>query len=357
MTDTFTPAPATAFGYAPQSVSYYSSPGPSTFLPAGHPAERYLQLTQKFDDLRALIPDSDLRHQAHLDRLATEARFKQLTDHRSTGGFEMNESDYEVKRITKELEAKTAERDRLNALTEKRQKGAQSCGALLSNVKSWLLDGRPRGTSLQALSEIPVPKLLKSESVPAAFNRLREQAQGLRTKLAEIEAAPVPAAVGRARAKEQLAALAARGSVNVAQLLTPAGGLIGFPETRFKMKVHNSEPAAIAIDQMPDFMALLVAAAGPALAKICDEAITATADDARALTDTERAKQLTQTAEALFAVELDQATLMFAGWERGEPIEADDKLSPGAVLATRNVVLPPTDMSAPSTAPGYTVRR
>ena len=44
--------------------------------------------------------------------------------------------------------------------------------------------------------------------------------------------------------------------------------------------------------------------------------------------------------DALFAVELDEATLTFQAWQDGLPIEANDKIQPAALLAVRNVVAP-----------------
>ena len=94
---------------------------------------------------------------------------------------------------------------------------------------------------------VPVPKLAKSETLPDAVNRLRQQAASLRAKLAEIERAPLPSTYARARLKEQLAAIPARGEINIDRLLQREEGEIGFPTTQFMMKVHNSEPAAVAI--------------------------------------------------------------------------------------------------------------
>ena len=79
--------------------------------------------------------------------------------------------------------------------------------------------------------------------------------------------------------REQLAALAARGTIDVCRLIGQADGKIGFPETQLTMKVYNSEPAAAAIGQVPNVLALLALLNGPALTALLDKEITAASDD------------------------------------------------------------------------------
>ncbi|MBR0694068.1 hypothetical protein [Bradyrhizobium lablabi] len=62
--------------------------------------------------------------------------------------------------------------------------------------------------------------------------------------------------------------------------------------------------------------------------------------------------------DSLFAVEADEATLTFQAWADGLPVEANANISPAALLAVRNVVMPPANPS-PGTSPGlsYSPRR
>ena len=346
MSLSFEPGPAVS---KPHSVSFYSAPDPAKYLPAGPPTERYRALVQRVDDLHRLIPGFDLRHQASLDRLAVETRLRELTGHRSIGGFGLQDGDPQLAPVRQELEELTAAQARLVELDTARSKAYQPCGTLLSNTKAWIADGRPRGTAMEAI-KIPAPKLLKAETIAAAIDRLRQQAKELREKLTEIERAPAPSTTAKARMREQIAAIAARGAVDVCRLVAD-GGKIGFPETRLTLKVYNSEPAATAIGQVPDVLALLALLNGAALTALLDKEIAAISDDAHALTDEQRQKQTAQTIDALFAVELDEATLTFEAWHSGLPIEANDKIGPAALLAVRNVVMPPVDMAASSTSP------
>ena len=346
--------PATAANSGPLAMNYYSPPDPTKYLPVGTPADRYRALVQRVEDLRALLVPFDTRHQVSLDRLAVEARLKKLTGHRSVGGFELKDGDPQLVPVRKESEDLVAEQKRLTELDADRSKAAQSGGTLLSNVRAWVGDGR-QGTVMESI-KVPTPKLSKGETITAAIDRLRQQAKDLRTKLVEIERAPEPSAVARAKAREQLAALAARGTIDVCRLVGQAGGKIDFPETQLTLKVYNSEPAAVAIGQVPDVLSLLALLNGPALTAICDKAIAATSDDAHALTTEQRQKQTAQNMDALFAVELDQATLTFEAWRDGLPIEANPDIQPAAVLAVRNVVAPPVDTST-SPEHAYTVRR
>jgi hypothetical protein len=134
---------------------------------------------------------------------------------------------------------------------------------------------------------------------------------------------------------------------------------INLPEAQVMLKVYNSaEPAAVAIGQIPDIVAMLVYANHDSLLALQDKKLAAAGavSDARALTFEQRQKQTAQAMDALFAVELDQATLTFEAWQDGLPIEPNADMLPAAVLAVRNVVAPPADTS---TTPGhaYMVRR
>ena len=201
--------------------------------------------------------------------------------------------------------------------------------------------------------KVPVPRLAKGETLATAIDRLGQQAKELRLRLAEIEQAPQPSAQARARLKEQFAALARRGEISVDQLLQREGGQISFPETQVTLKVYNvAEPAAAAIGQIPDIVAMLVYANHDSLLALQDKKLAAAgaASDARALTIEQRQKQMAQTMDALFAVELDQATLTLQAWESGLAVEANTDLLPAAWLAVANVVPPPADKT---TSPGH----
>ncbi|MBR0694067.1 hypothetical protein [Bradyrhizobium lablabi] len=171
-----------------------------------------------------------------------------------------------------------AEQKRLTELDAARSSAWRLCGNLLSNVQAWIRDGRPGNTTMQAI-EVPTPKLQKSETVPAAIDRLRQQAASLRTKLAEIEKAPLPSALARAKMREQLGRIAERGAIDVSGLFRPAAGQLGFPETQLMLKVFNSEPAAAAIGALPDIVGLLVATNLEAVTALSDKKIAAEARD------------------------------------------------------------------------------
>lgn len=354
MSDTLTGLPpATAANSGPMAMNSFSPQDPAKFLPTGAPADRYRALTQRFEDLMALRIDFNVRHQASLDRLAAEQRVKQLMGHRSVSGHELPDTDARVIAARKELEDRTAEQKRWNELDAVRSKAAQSCGTLLSNIKAWIGDGRPRGTSMLAIT-VPNPKMQKGETITAAIDRLRQQAKEQRAKLAEIERAPEPSAVARAKGREELAAIAARGGIDVCQLVG-AGGKIGFPERQVTLKVYNSEPAAAAIGQSIDFLALLVRLNLDGLTAIMDKEIAAISDDRRALTTDQKQKQSVQVMDTLFAVELDEATLTLAAWQDGLPIEANPSITPSAWLAVANIVTPPPVDTSTSPQHGYNV--
>jgi hypothetical protein len=346
--------PATAANTAPMSMGYYSQEDPAGRLPAGLPSNRFRTLAQKTEDLHRLLPDSSVRLQVGSDRLAAERRLQQLTTHRPIG-HGLADDDHRVVVARKELAALSAERERLVKLDTDRSGAWRRCGELLSSVRTWISSGRPPGTTMTAI-DVPTPRLQKSETLPAAIDRLRQQAKELRARLAEVEQAPLPSTHVRAELREQLAAIAARGEIDVDRLFQ--GGQITFPETQLTMKVFNSEPAAVAIGSVPDIVGMLVHACHDSLLAAADKKLAAAgaASDARALTPEQKQKQSAQIVNELLAVETDEATLTLAAWESGLSIEANPGLAPAAWLAVRNVVAPPAD-TATSPQHAYTVRR
>jgi hypothetical protein len=134
--------------------------------------------------------------------------------------------------------------------------------------------------------------------------------------------------------KDQVAALAERGAISVSQLLHRADGELGIPTTQFMAKVYNATPEAAAISQIPDIIGMLAYINREALTDLLDRQITAKSDDRTALTLDQRQKQTSQTMDALFTVELDEATLTFQAWQDGLPVEANVKINPNWRCAT-----------------------
>ena len=342
MSVTFDPAPAHS---APLSVSFRPALDPAEFLPAGIPADRYRALALRAEDLRKLTVDFDERYQLSLDRVAAEQRLQRMVGHRSTGSSELPDSDARVVAVRQELAKRTSEQARLAERDATRSAEWRSCATLLSSVSAWIRDGRPGNTVMQAI-EVPSPRLLKSETAVAAIDRLRQQARALRAKLKQLENAPVPIALARARLREQLGAIARRGEINIDKLLTQAGGEIGFPSLQHITRVFNTaEPTAAAIGALPDVVGMLVAANLEAMTALLDKKIAAAADDARAMTPAEKDKQTAQIMAELFALEVDEGTLTVAAWRDGLPVGANEAINPAAFFALENIVAPPFNPS------------
>jgi hypothetical protein len=112
--------------------------------------------------------------------------------------------------------------------------------------------------------------------------------------------------------------------------------------------VYNSEPGAVCYVNLPDIVSLLCQLNLPALTSLLDKQIAAKSDDTRALTPAQRLEQTSRTMDALFATELDEATLTLSAWQDGLPIEANPNLQPAAWLGVACIVTPPADtMTSP----------
>jgi hypothetical protein len=334
---TFEPAPAS--GFAPQSINFNSMPDPAQYLPAGTPAARYRELVLKVEDSHKLIPAFDQRHQASLDRLAMEARLRELTEHPSNGGYGLSDDAPQVISLRRELADKAAELKRLTELDATRSAVWQACGGLLSTVRAWIAGGRPGGTVMEAI-KVSAPRLQKSETIMAATSRLQQQANELRAEIAKVENAALPLSYARARLREKFETISRRGEIGVEHFLHREAAELYFPETLTTLQVNSDTPAA-ATGHVPDAIGLLFYTC-PELLTALDKKLVAAAagTEGHALAPDEKRRQTAELSEALFAVELDLATLMFDAWREGLSVEIDPGIQPAALLAVRNVALP-----------------
>jgi hypothetical protein len=183
------------------------------------------------------------------------------------------------------------------------------------------------------------PRLQKAETPMAATSRLQQQANELRASIAKIENAPLPSSYARARLKERFGIIAKRGEIGVEHFLHREDAEIYLPETMITMQVNTDTPAA-ATGQIPDAIGMLFYAY-PELLDALDKKLVAAAaaTEGQALAPEQKQRQIAQLSEALFAVELDLATLWFDAWRDGQNVEVDPGIQPAALLAVRNVAL------------------
>ena len=84
--------------------------------------------------------------------------------HQQQGGFNLKPEHPSVRQATKTLERAERELGRLQARQAECAAAWQAAGGVLTACETWLRDGRPGGTTLDAV-EVEVPKLAKGEDV------------------------------------------------------------------------------------------------------------------------------------------------------------------------------------------------
>ena len=210
---------------------------------------------------------------------------------------------------------------------------------MLSSVEGWLKNGRPHGTTIEAV-ELEPPKLAKGESglLDQIENR-RRRVRELRADLARIEAAPFPSSFAKQRMREQVEQLAMRAAPNVAALIEHQDGKLEFPRQLARAQVHNvaNSPAATAYFELIDPAGLLAWMFKDQMIAALDREIASESDDKAALSPDDRQRKEAVLFGDLLSVERDEAMLTWQAQAQNLPCEHRSDCSPLALLGLRLV--------------------
>jgi hypothetical protein len=225
----------------------------------------------------------------------------------------------------------------------------RAASAALSACETWLRDGRPHGTVLEDCDG-PEPKLLKGENglLDAIENR-RRRVRELRADLHRIASAPFPSSHAKARAREQIEALAMLGAPSVSRLVE-LDGPVEFQTQRVQSEVHG-ERRSLAFTEVPDTVALVAWLHRDALVKRLDAEIDSEADDKAALSHEARQKAEAEVMGDLLAIERDECALVWQAQSENLPAEHRPDVSVAALLSIALVTTPRGE--TPGTTPGY----
>jgi len=220
----------------------------------------------------------------------------------------------------------------------------------LQAVESYLRDGVPGGCILQDV-EPPEPKLAKGQGVLEAITDVRQRGVKLRKRLSEIERAPYPSSVAKARAREWVEALAQGGRIDVSPLIRRKDGELALPVEYARVLVTNSERAPSAgTVSVPD-PALLAWLHGADLVRKLEAEIDAAADDKAALSAAQPAEAIADVERELLTLERIEASLVWRALEQRLPVRHGRECHPLAVLSAELVAQPARP--AGGTSPGY----
>ncbi|MET4034514.1 hypothetical protein ABIB94_008421 [Bradyrhizobium sp. JR7.2] len=318
-------------------------------------AERLRLLRQRAADAHRLIPEFETVREASMTKIEAANELKRLTDHPQDFGFNLKPDDPRVKSAIKYLEKMTADLKRLTELREVRTAAWQTASQAKAAVESWLRDGKPHGTTLEEVETEP-PKLNKGEDVLSGIESLRRRVRELRADLHRIASAPYPSAFCKQRMREQIEALAQRGTPSVSRLVE-LDGPVDFQTQSLTSEVH-AERRSLAFTETADALALVAWLHRDALIAALDREISTEADDKAALSHEARQKAEAEARGDLLAIERAETALVWRAMDERLPVEHRPDCNPLAILGCQLVTVPRTNGS-PRSSPmhAWDVRR
>jgi hypothetical protein len=296
-----------------------------------------------------MIPGIELQ-EANAERTRARQRLERLKAHAQDHGLGLPPEHASCVAAEKEIARTSDAARRLQERSERLAAAWRAAAEPLAACETWLRDGRPSGVQLLDW-EGDEPKLLKGENglLDAIENR-RRRVRELRANLNRIASASYPSGYCKARAKEQIEALAMQGTPTVAMLVEHDGDLI-WPMTRLRSEVLGGEHPALAFAEVPDTIALIAWLHRDTLIKRLDAEIDTESDDASALSHETRAQAEAETMGDMLDIERQEAALTWEAQAQGLPVEFRGDINPLALLSLR-LVTPPRADGLPPTSPG-----
>jgi hypothetical protein len=317
----------------------------SIFVPAGVATaalppgvtERLLALREGAENLHRLLPLSEERHALNTEKVQATQRLARLQAPAVEGGFSLSAADQRVVQARQLVEELTAARDRLEARYETAAARWQPARRLVTIVEEWLRD-KPGGTTLEDFDG-PKPTLQKGEDILGAIERLRRRCRELAADLHRIESSCYPSAHAKAKMREQIEVLAARGAPTIS-LLIEHDREVAWAQTSLQARVFNAQIPSFAAAETADVFALIAWLHKDALIARLDREIDAEADDGATLSHADRERQAAKVAEDLLDAERQEAALVWRALEQGLPAEHRTDCSPQAILGCQLVTVP-----------------
>jgi hypothetical protein len=186
-----------------------------------------------------------------------------------------------------------------------------------------------------------VPKPNENETVLDAIERLRRRVRELKADINRISSSPYPSAHCKRRMREQVEALAMRGTPDVT-LIVEHDDKLTWPMQRVQSQVFDAQPGAVAFAEVPDTLGLFAWLHHDALIKRLDAEIDAESDDAAALSDEARQVANSEAMADLLAVERDESWFVWSAMAQNLPCEHRSDINPVAVLSLQLITRPHT---------------
>lgn len=249
----------------------------------------------------------DLRDQ----RNEVARHVKYATDPRFGGASRLSDDDLALRSEKQHIDELDARIARISVLLDEQSAISGHAGSLVRRVEEFLHAAHPDCSITDRSSALPAIK--RGEAIVDAIESRRRRVRELIAERASVESAPIPAALAKKLAREQVDKLAERGRINVGPLLA-AGDPFKFAATIGLVKIPQI--GAGSIDTI-DVEATLAWLHRDVLVAAIDAEIDRQSDDAHALDGRQRAARLEQIARDQLAAEREECELIEVAREQG----------------------------------------
>jgi hypothetical protein len=351
---TFEAAPAA--GYAPHTITTFSTPSDASALLPEPAASKMIAIKQRAHDLHSAIPEfADVRELAET-KVRHQQRIQRLLMARAEGGFGQSEDAASVVDERRKLERVEKELQRVQTLREVRSQRWTTARQLEARVSDWLMRGGvPGNCTLEAVEDAPISELLKKgESVADALSRYRNRLGELGADEHRVKSAPHLSKDAKAAARvmiERLAEAAAPDCNRAIEFGLP----ITFQTTVSTVLVDGTDKPATVSTVAVDFLGLLCWVMRDQVISRIEKELDEIADDKNALDEKTRAEMEATIMADKLEIHRRICTLIWhAEMQRGEIIDFAGDTPPEAVIGVRCVVAPPASPS-PGTSPEHVI--
>jgi hypothetical protein len=240
-----------------------------------------------------------------------------------------NDPSWTVRPTPAAIEARRGEiqslkAERLRVLDRQRDADGNAGAArrLLENIRQYV--ARIDRNAEIKLYTGPSPTLRRGETAIDAVEAARRRLGELRANVTRIQTAPYPASYLKAKSRDRIEAMAKRGAPDAFAAVEQDHPVI-WPTTPLTLPDGSVTPT-------PDVMAVMAHLFKKQMIQAESDAIDASADDANALTDDDRAKALEQTHRDISAIERDETFFVREANETGANIQFRMDTDPRALL-------------------------
>jgi hypothetical protein len=221
-----------------------------------------------------------------------------------------------------EIQALKAERIRIQHRQRDADGNAGSARRLIESAREYI--GRIDKNIEIKLHTGPIPTLRKGETAVDAIETRRRRLGELRADINRQATAPFPKTYLKAKSRERLEMLAAKGAPDAYSTVEQDLPVIWATTT---LELPDGT-----VTSVPDVMAVLAHLFGPQMIEAEARAIDAVADDENAMTPVDRAKALEQTRRDILSVEREETFFVREANETGASIQFRADTDPRTLL-------------------------